>query len=67
MNLADYETVKQAALRLGLHQQQVRLYARQGRIPGLQWFGTHAMIPKDWVPVRRKSGRKPRAAATQAT
>lgn len=58
MNLDDYETVKQAALRLGLTYASVSEYIKAGRVPGLIRVLKHPMIPREWVPERRKPGRK---------
>lgn len=66
MNLADYETLGQAAIRLGLTYETIRWYAQANRIPGMQRFGTHPMIPKEWVPERRKAGRKRKDAEPPA-
>ncbi len=58
MDLDQYETVKQAALRLGLTYASVHEYVKSGRVPGLVRVLNHPMIPREWVPERRKPGRK---------
>ena len=58
MNLDQYETVKQAALRLGPTYASVSEYVKAGRVPGLIRVLKHPMIPAGWAPERRKPGRK---------
>ena len=64
MNLNEYETVKQASERLGLTYASVLAYVNAGRVDGMVRFLKHPMIPKAWVPERRKPGRKRKEAPT---
>ena len=62
MNLDEYETVKQAAFRLGLTYASVSAYVKAGRVPGLIRVLNHPMIPRGWIPERQKPGRKRKEA-----
>ncbi len=62
MDLTEYETVKQAAERLGLTYASVLGYVKAGRVAGLIRVLDHPMIPAGWVPERRKPGRKRKEA-----
>ncbi len=66
VDLTGYETVKQAALRLGLTYASVHEYVKAGRVPGLIRVLDHPMIPAGWEPVRFKPGRKRKADAPPA-
>jgi len=47
----QFETAKEAALRLGVTARAVQKWAKEGKIPGASLHGNSWMIPKDFCPV----------------
>lgn len=51
----DYQTVRDASLRLKRHPSRVAHMAQEGRIPGAIKFGRNWMIPKSYQIKKRKA------------
>ncbi len=65
--MPQWQTVAQAAERLGLSVNGLRHYLKGGRIAGAQKLGRDWLLPSDCaLPERERPGRKPRVPPTSA-
>jgi len=58
MSISKLESLKEAAMRLGLSRQRLQQLAKSGKIPGAIRIGHYWAIPATWQPPARRRGEQ---------